>query len=195
VAIGYQYAGVSQAPVDGLIVQGNVAIGATNATSTLLIQGSGAASATSSLDVVNTSGTHMVYVEDDAKVGINNSTPSSTLDVNGTLTISGGVANKLNRSQTGAANLVPICYGTVSATGSVTSGTGNFTVVTAGPGIFRMTIAGEAYNTNGYSTVATLINAVGMISTASNGSALEIATFDKTGIGANQSFSFVVYKY
>ena len=46
---------------------------------------------------------------------------------------------KVIKPATGAANLVPTCYGSVSTAGVVTSGTGNFTIVRADEGKFDLT--------------------------------------------------------
>jgi len=51
------------------------------------------------------------------------------------------IKGELNRSETGDANLVPIAYGNISASGSITGGTGNFTVThTDNSGVYLITL-------------------------------------------------------
>jgi hypothetical protein len=71
-------------------------------------------------------------------VGIGTATPTEKLEVSGTVKISG----EINRPATGTANLVPICYGRVSETGSIISGTGNFSVSHPYPGSYIIDIVG-----------------------------------------------------
>jgi hypothetical protein len=74
-------------------------------------------------------------------VGIGTGTPATKLDVNGDIRASG----KVNRTATGGANLVPVCYGKVNAAGNILSGTGNFTVNHIATGNFIIDIAGFNY--------------------------------------------------
>jgi hypothetical protein len=55
---------------------------------------------------------------------------------NGDATITGEV----QRPATGAANVVPICYGSISSAGSINSGTGNFSIVRTAAGQFEVSI-------------------------------------------------------
>lgn len=68
-------------------------------------------------------------------VGIGINAPEEKLDVSGNIRISG----ELNRNSTGSANLVPFAYGKVSSSGTVISGTGNFSVSNGG-GLYTLTI-------------------------------------------------------
>ncbi|OYU67551.1 MAG: hypothetical protein CFE22_03435 [Cytophagaceae bacterium BCCC1] len=49
---------------------------------------------------------------------------------------------EINRINTGAANMVPIAYGTIAANGAIISGTGNFTTALASTGVYRIAING-----------------------------------------------------
>ena len=146
-----------------------------------------------------TAGTSLLHVRGDGRVGIGTDTPDSRLDVAGTLTVSGTTASEVNRTQTGAANLLPICYGNVSSNGTVnTNGsTSNFTVShTVGSGTYAITITGVTFLFSNYNTTATMQGGIpGMVAAGSNVSAqLVISTFNSGGADADRAFNFVVYK-
>jgi hypothetical protein len=56
------------------------------------IKGTGSTSATAGLNVTNSSDTSILYVRNDGNVGFSNTSPGSTLDVKGTLRLSGSVS-------------------------------------------------------------------------------------------------------
>jgi len=107
------------------------------------------------------------------------------------------IAGKINRTQTGTANIVAIAYGSVSNTGVINSGTGNFTIVKAAIGIYDITIAGETYTTAGYTTSVTPISFganAAIAVTGVNGSKLRILVYSLPGGGLiDYPFSFVVF--
>ncbi|MCC7503868.1 MAG: hypothetical protein IT259_01150 [Saprospiraceae bacterium] len=133
-------------------------------------------------------------VNGDARIsnlGINTS-PTERLDVNGNVRVTGEV----NRSSTGAANLVPVCYGNVTLTGTINSGTGNFSVERTSIGVYEITITGESYLFSNYVTQATLFGDAGFISTTSVNGKLLVRTYN-LGVGAvpnDRNFCFTVFK-
>jgi hypothetical protein len=72
------------------------------------------------LDFASQAGIRMTLTGE-GRLGLGNSNPSERLDVTGNVRISGEV----NRTATGAANLVPVAYGTVLANGTITSSNGS----------------------------------------------------------------------
>ena len=107
------------------------------------------------------------------------------------------INGEVNRPSTAAANLVPICYGVIAGDGTIASGTGNFTCTRVTRGEFRITITGEMFNRNTYTTVVTPHerNApiVGNVYDETN--ALKVFMYSSiTGTTFDVPFSFVVYK-
>jgi hypothetical protein len=150
--------------------------------------GTGSANRTSSVE-----GMRLV----NGQLGIGTTSPDSRLDVAGTLTLSGSNTNEVNRTQTGTANLVPVCYGNITATGTTnaTGSTGNFTVTRAGLGVYDITITGTPYFYTDFTTVASLNGIGGELFTNSiNGTQLRVFTFDSAGNSADRPFNFVTYK-
>ena len=137
-----------------------------------------------------------MVIDNTGQVGIGTILPTEKLDVVGNIKASGDVyvTGKVNRPSTGAANMVPICYGMVF-NGSPLSGSGNFTVSNSAIGVYNITISGETYN---YTTYTATVNACAAISltavTLSGAGNLIIRIFDTNGAPINSAFSFVVYK-
>jgi len=138
--------------------------------------------------------TEHLNVNGDARIsnlGINTS-PTERLDVNGNIRVSG----ELNRSSTGASNLVPICYGNVALAGTINTGSGNFTVAKTSTGVYEITITGENYFYSNYVTQATLVGVAGFISTSSVDGKLLVRTYN-LGVGTvagDREFCFTVFK-
>ena len=68
---------------------------------------------------------------------------------------------EVNRPATGSSNLFPLAFGKVSASGSVISSTGNFTVSHPSEGVYKITLPGESNvftNRNSYVILATAYN-------------------------------------
>lgn len=141
-------------------------------------------------------GSERMRINHNGNIGINTPTPTSSLDVNGTITVSGTSSNEINRTQTGVANLLPIAYGNVSASGSVNTGTGNFSVTWVGgfDAEYEITIAGENYSSSGYITLVTPIDE-NLKVRASSSSGKLLVTIHTAGNSKTQSpFQFIVYK-
>lgn len=111
---------------------------------------------------------------------------------NGDATITGEV----QRPATGAANLVPICYGSISSVGSINSGTGNFSILRTAAGQFEVSITNETYSNTAYITTVTVVGGASFrIATTGAGSGkLIIRIFDINGTLVDAAFHFVVYQ-
>lgn len=128
----------------------------------------------------------------DGNLGLGIATPGEKLDVAGNARITG----ELNRVSTGGANLVPICYGNVGATGGINSGSGNFTVNQTLAGTYEITITGETFVIGQYTPVITAINGGAPVigTVTSGGGILRVIMFNTAGTRVDNSFTFVVYK-
>ncbi|HEY3386775.1 MAG TPA: hypothetical protein VGK46_09705 [Saprospiraceae bacterium] len=102
---------------------------------------------------------------------------------------------EIRRSATGAANMVPICYGSVDANGTILSGSGNFSVTTTPPGYYEITITGETYSNSGYTTNVTPVSAnPRFLSTVNNAGKLVVRTWTSAGALVDTLFHFAVYR-
>jgi len=113
--------------------------------------------------------------------------------VNGDVNITGEV----NRPSTGAANMVPIAYGTINSNGTIWSGSGNYTVTNISTGKYIIAIDGEEYNWRDYITMANLNVNFGFVTvfeSTTPTAALRVSLWDENGVPENQVFTFVTYK-
>jgi len=104
---------------------------------------------------------------------------------------------KLARPSTGAANnLLPICYGSVSNTGAINSGTSNFSVTHSATGQFDIDIDAETYSNSNYVTNVTVSNfsSVRIATTSAASGKLIVKIWDGAGNEVNAGFHFIVYK-
>ncbi len=131
----------------------------------------------------------------DGDVGIGTTTPTAKLDVDGDIKTSGEV----HGGATGDANMIPIAYGYVDASGNILSGSGNFTVSKLGAllGLYSVTIPDEDDPANWI--VLTTINhtapAVAVVShSGSIARNFSVNTWRLNSTRFDSSFSFVVYK-
>lgn len=113
----------------------------------------------------------------------------------GSVTFGGGNTSEVNRSQTGSANILPICYGSVEANGTKNTGgsTANFTVTKVSTGVYDITITGETYDQAVHTAIASLGDA-GFINTNAYLSKLRVYTYSTSYVVSDREFSFVVYK-
>lgn len=126
-------------------------------------------------------------------LGIGDISPEEKLVVQGNIKLSGEV----NKTATGTANLVPVCYGNITSGGLLQSGasTDNFTVTKTATGRYNITITGESFNINSYQAVASTIGSTPSIITLGSGSGiLNVYTFNVAGVAADAGFCFTVYK-
>ena len=150
----------------------------------------GVSTGTSYLDFATSDGVVMT-LRGDGLLGIGTSAPTQRLDVNGNARVRG----ELLGPNTGAANLMPICYGHVSGAGAISNGSGNFTVTRTTTGIYAITISGEDFLFSQYTTVVTPATSSPIVAVASSGGGnLQVRTFNMSGTATDANFSFVVYK-
>jgi len=131
-------------------------------------------------------------------MGIGTNSPDSKLDIDGTLTLSNSTS-EINTASTGAANMLPIAYGKVDASGNLGANSGNISATWNNSiSAYEITITGENYTSQDYITQVTLIGGMG-------GSVDEVFTNDANGhliiylknnVGAatSSAFSFVTFK-
>lgn len=110
--------------------------------------------------------------------------------VNSVLNIEG----ELRTPATGTANMVPIAYGTISSSGTIHSGTGNFTVNKTATGRYVISINNQSYHYTNYTAIATVVGSPSFIATTSAGGDLMIYTYNSSSAAADRIFQFVVYK-
>jgi Head domain of trimeric autotransporter adhesin len=105
---------------------------------------------------------------------------------------------ELSRPSSGTdKNLVPICYGSVSGTAVINSGTSNFTATHPSTGQYDIDITGESYSSNDYTANVTVVSfsAPRMATTvASAGGILTVRIWDAAGVLVDGGFHFIVYK-
>ena len=119
--------------------------------------------------------------------------PAALID--GSLQVSGGNSSEINRTQTGTANIVPICFGSVEANGSKNTGgsTTNFTVQKLATGVYDITITGETYAKTTHCAIASLGDS-GFINTGVASGKLRVYAYSTGGTLSDKEFSFVIYK-
>lgn len=139
-----------------------------------------------------TAGLNRLTISETGNVGIGVDPPTERLDVSGNVKVSGEV----NRTATGTSNLVPIAYGNISSGGAINSGSGNISITKLSTGWYQVTITGESYQFQLYTTIVTAAGNVGPISTntSSGGGNLYVYTYNAAGAAADSQFCFVVYK-
>lgn len=134
---------------------------------------------------------HPVPANDEFNI-VNNNVTLASISGTGNLNVTGEV----NRPSTGNTNLVPIAFGNISSGGLVQTGSGNITVSKITTGWYQVTITGESYQFQTYTTVVTPAGNVGPIftNTGSGSGNLHIYTYNLSGAAADSQFCFVVYK-
>jgi hypothetical protein len=125
-----------------------------------------------------------------------NSDGSSALSVSSSGTAT--VAGELNRITTGAANLVPVVYGSIAAAGTINTGTGNFTVTNSATGVYNIAVTGITYTTVSSVTNVTPVagNGVPRVATTSVSASNEllVRVYDLAGNLVNNAFHFTMYR-
>jgi hypothetical protein len=139
-----------------------------------------------------TAGLNRLTISETGNVGIGVDPPTEKLDISGTVKVSGEV----NRTATGASNLLPIAYGNISSVGAINSGSGNISITKLSTGLYQVGIANESYHFQLYTTIVTAAGNVGPISTntSSGGGNLYVYTYNAAGVATDSQFCFVVYK-
>jgi hypothetical protein len=138
-------------------------------------------------------GTSQLYVSPGG-VGIGQTTLGTgvRLDVAGTIRTTGEV----NRTTTGAANMVPIAYAVVSAGGALLSSTGNVTVTYEGLGMYSVGVIGQTLSTTTDIVSVTPVGVASarLASVLSGVSSFAIFTRDINGTLVDTQFNIVIYK-
>ena len=139
-----------------------------------------------------------IYSTITGNMGVGSTSPSSKLDVNGTLTLSNSTS-EINTGSTGNANMLPIAYGVVDASGNLSASSNNITVLWDNSiNAYVITITGETYNSSNYISQVTPIGGSGTsvdeVFTNDQGGSLLIYLKNNVGTNTSNSFSFVVYK-
>lgn len=144
-------------------------------------------------------GFERMRIDQNGYIGIGTSgSPTSTLDVNGTITITGNNStSELNRTQTGTANLVPIAYGNINVNAGINASTNNLIVSWDNSSNKRyvINILGESYDASLYITMVTPIGDNVKVETDDDGLGnLIITIYDVVGTKIKNPFQFITYK-
>lgn len=146
----------------------------------------------------STASTTRMIIDNNGRVGIGKN-PVQTLDVKGTINVSGGFGNEVNRSNTSNADLLPIAYGSVDLNGNIlTSNSGNFILFKLGTGVYEIDFT-DGFNSINFTVLATLSSGPGEIAasnslTGSLPGKFKIRTYNSAGTPVDKDFNFVVYK-
>lgn len=122
---------------------------------------------------------------------------NGTFEVNDDINVAGtlNVSEEINREATGDANMVPIAYGTISSTGSILSGTGNFTVDATNAPTFYINVAGSSLShTNSSASVVPLSGQFRTASITHSNGDLRVYIFNSRGTQVANTFQFIIYK-
>lgn len=103
------------------------------------------------------------------------------------------ISNELHTANTNSAHMVPIAYGVVNANGTISASSGNFTVEKS-TGRYYITIDGESYHYQQYTTIVSCIGTFGFITISSGAGRLNVYTRNTDIEFEDMSFSFVTYK-
>ena len=101
---------------------------------------------------------------------------------------------EIQHTSTGAANMIPIAYGTVESNGNVFSGTGNFTA-DEDAGIITINVAGETLSaSNSSCSITPYSSTFRSSSVLHSGGNLDVYIYDISGNKNATTFQFVIYK-
>ena len=110
---------------------------------------------------------------------------------------------KVNRPATGAVDLLPVFMGSINFDGTVTSGTGNFSVTISTPnfGVYSITLDGQSFDLQNYIVQVSVIHETvringngATVNFSASGGKLIGRTFLSDGTSFPLSFHFIVYK-
>ena len=104
--------------------------------------------------------------------------------------------SQLKRPDQGGVDLLPIAIGSLTGTGGILGGSGNFSVTTDNNGAKDITISGITYNDEQYAAIVTCrqIGVTSFAMTQAVSGKLRILTYNDGGTLSNRPVHFVVYK-
>ncbi len=124
------------------------------------------------------------------QVGLGTPQPATRLHVAGDATLTG----RLLRPTTGPVDLLPRCYGSVSPSGSVLAGTGNFTATRLSTGVYEIVIQNVSVNLSSHIVlVSTTGTAYRTAMASAAGGLLVLRCFDGSGTPTDNAVHFVLY--
>ncbi|MBI5865397.1 MAG: hypothetical protein HZB38_12995 [Planctomycetes bacterium] len=127
-----------------------------------------------------------------ANAGLGNSFDVDLSGPNGAINTKGFVYREYTTAAPSAA--IPIAYGSISATGAINGGTGNFTVTHTVPGEYDITIAGETYSNNTFTvTITPVTNSPRLTGVADSGASFRVNMWNLSGTLVDNAFQFTVW--
>ncbi|MES2795331.1 MAG: hypothetical protein V4683_05160 [Bacteroidota bacterium] len=149
-----------------------------------------------------TNNTERMRILSNGNVAINTPSISSKLGVAGNVKASGNIkfnAGEINRTSTGNANLLPIAYGQVLASGGLSGSSGNVNSSKISTGVYEIIISGEAitgYTNYFYKVVPQSANPlIATVYPFEPNSTFRVEVFNVGGLNVDGNFSFVVFKH
>jgi hypothetical protein len=136
-------------------------------------------------------------IKSNGYVGIGLTAPTSKLDVNGII----NVANEINSTPTGNANMIPVAYGVVTTTStaaSLSNSTGNVSVHFISNGMYGINIDGIAVNSSNALILLTPINYARIMQGIPNSGGYDFVVESiarTTGNNATVNFYFIIYAF
>ncbi len=137
-------------------------------------------------------------------VGIGTASPAAPLHVtgsgqsieiagaNGALKTNGFVHREYTVSTPSVA--IPIAYGSISTTGTINGGTGNFTVSHPAAGQYDITVNGETYSNNTFTvTITPVTNSPRITGVADAGAGFRVNMWNLTGTLVDNAFHFTIW--
>jgi hypothetical protein len=141
--------------------------------------------------IVRLGGSDRLVVENGGNVGINNTNPQQRLDVGGNINLTGEVRH----SETGSANMLAVAYGVITGSGTLHSGTGNFTITKSSTGVYSLTSSAFSASTVVIATPAAVNIQVGAGVGPSSNELLIFVRNSDTGTLTDAFFNFVAYTF
>jgi hypothetical protein len=111
---------------------------------------------------------------------------------NGAINTAGFLHREYTVSTPSAA--IPIAYGSISATGTINGGTGNFTVSQAATGQYDITVNGETYSNNTFTvSITPVTNSPRITGVADAGAGFRVNMWNLAGTLVDNAFHFTIW--
>lgn len=118
---------------------------------------------------------------------------ADTVRIPGAINAAGLVKREYTASTPSAA--IPVAYGSISAAGTILSGTGNFTVAHTVTGEYDITITGETYSNAEFTvTIMPVTNSPRISGVADPGTAVRVNMWNLAGTFVDNAFQFTIWK-